>query len=100
MISLTPFRPFKCTLCGYAFNRNSTLKQHMKTHTGEKPFRCGYPQCFSSFSENSNLKKHIKSVHEKKTENNNLLFGKEFYNLSIVSVFSFNFNINQVEGNE
>ena len=33
-------KPFKCMLCDYAAAQNSTLKEHMKRHTGQKPYKC------------------------------------------------------------
>jgi len=35
-------RRFKCTLCPKAFVLNSLLKDHINTHTGEKPYICKY----------------------------------------------------------
>ncbi|MEQ2166176.1 hypothetical protein GOODEAATRI_025183 [Goodea atripinnis] len=32
-------RPFKCGYCGRAFAGATTLNNHIRTHTGEKPFK-------------------------------------------------------------
>ena len=51
-----------CPVCGYHTRFPSIFKQHLRIHTGEKPFVCEI--CSSSFRNKSNLKQHIKEVHE------------------------------------
>lgn len=53
-------RPFVCDVCNSAFSRNNTLKTHMMTHSGEKPFECPFPGCDKRFSERGNMKTHLK----------------------------------------
>ena len=55
-------RKFKCDECGKAFKRRFTLQEHMKIHTGEKPYACNEPGCTSRFSTSGNLSRH-KKVH-------------------------------------
>lgn len=53
--------PNKCPLCNRILSCRSALRQHYRTHTGERPFRCRI--CGRSFTTKGNLKTHI-SVHK------------------------------------
>ncbi|KAK7443770.1 hypothetical protein VKT23_015554 [Stygiomarasmius scandens] len=50
-----------CTLCSKRFNRPSSLRIHMNTHTGATPFQCPYPGCGRSFNVNSNMRRHYRN---------------------------------------
>jgi len=50
-----------CGLCDKAFNDKRRFQQHMRTHTGEKPFMC--PICNFRCARMDNLNLHTKKAH-------------------------------------
>ncbi|KAJ7747376.1 hypothetical protein B0H16DRAFT_1726140 [Mycena metata] len=53
---------YECSYCGKGFSRPSSLKIHLNSHTGEKPFICPVDGCGRSFSVLSNMRRHAR-VH-------------------------------------
>ncbi|KAJ6594153.1 hypothetical protein B0H19DRAFT_1056498 [Mycena capillaripes] len=53
---------YECSYCGKGFSRPSSLKIHLNSHTGEKPFVCPVDGCGRSFSVLSNMRRHAR-VH-------------------------------------
>lgn len=43
--------PWACSLCEKRFDRPSNLERHMRTHTGDAPFRCDEPGCGKRFKQ-------------------------------------------------
>ncbi|KAJ7633524.1 hypothetical protein DFH06DRAFT_1222116 [Mycena polygramma] len=59
-----------CPTCGKRFNRPSSLRIHVNTHTGATPFRCPHPSCGRAFNVNSNMRRHFRN-HAFATSNAN-----------------------------
>lgn len=49
--------------CSKTFNRNARLQEHIRSHTGERPFVCDQDNCDKAFLRESHLKHHKKSAH-------------------------------------
>jgi uncharacterized Zn-finger protein len=53
---------YTCSVCEKEFKKLFNLKQHVRTHTGERPLQCSY--CDKCFSDRSSMNKHQRTVHE------------------------------------
>lgn len=50
-----------CPTCQKTFDRPSTLRLHLNSHTGNKPFCCAHSGCQAAFSVSSNRNRHEKT---------------------------------------
>lgn len=57
-------RPFSCSVCDKRFMRINTLNVHFKKHTKAKPFICPIETCKAQYTEKGNLTKHMKAKHQ------------------------------------
>uniref|UniRef100_A0A1I8NQ46 Protein krueppel n=2 Tax=Stomoxys calcitrans TaxID=35570 RepID=A0A1I8NQ46_STOCA len=57
-------KPFLCTVCGKSFRQNSNLRQHLLRHQNEKKFKCD--MCSNSYVTKAELFSH-KRTHTKET---------------------------------
>ncbi|OCH93291.1 hypothetical protein OBBRIDRAFT_771959 [Obba rivulosa] len=54
-------KKYVCAWCTKRFDRPSSLTIHIKTHTGEKPYMCPYPDCGRKFNVSSNMRRHYRN---------------------------------------
>ncbi|XP_068115824.1 sal-like protein 1 isoform X2 [Hyperolius riggenbachi] len=57
------FFKHKCRFCAKVFGSDSALQIHLRSHTGERPFKCNI--CGNRFSTKGNLKVHFQRHKEK-----------------------------------
>lgn len=61
MMSHSSERPFKCNQCEATFRHFNDVAVHNRLHTGERPFQCKF--CDQKFIANTNMTKHLKAKH-------------------------------------
>jgi len=65
-------RRFKCDLCDKAFKFKHHLKEHLRIHTGDKPFKCEF--CLKRFSHSGSFSSHMSN---KKCQGSKMGFNKD-----------------------
>nr|XP_026483108.1 zinc finger and BTB domain-containing protein 41-like isoform X2 [Vanessa tameamea] len=59
---IAPIKKKICPHCGRAFETNRILNNHVRTHTGERPFVCDV--CSAKFTQKTALVVHQRSIHK------------------------------------
>lgn len=55
---------FNCSICTKQYKSKESLRDHMFTHTGEKPYRCSQDGCDQGFAHRGGLNQHIRHHHK------------------------------------
>jgi hypothetical protein len=68
--------PYECDVCGLKSKDITNLRNHLMTHTGERPHMCKY--CEQAFTKKGILKTHIRAVHFKEKPHTCTICSKSF----------------------
>ena len=56
-------RVHQCQVCPYTTYHSPSLKRHLRTHTGERPFACSF--CSYRCKQKAHLKSHLMLKHHR-----------------------------------
>lgn len=54
-----------CLVCKWVTKRRSKMVEHLRIHTGDKPYEC--PYCHRRFTQKCSMQLHVKKVHTSKS---------------------------------
>lgn len=82
LLTHSKVKSFVCSDCGLAFSTNGNLTQHRLKHDGDKKFSCDI--CDKKFIRSSNLKEHL-ATHTKEQRHECSSCDKKFFSSSALS---------------
>jgi len=51
--------PLRCHECGKMFTRQMRYDEHLRTHTGERPYICNFADCNKTFIRKTHVERHV-----------------------------------------
>lgn len=56
-------KPFKCDICGVGFSQRTPMRMHIRRHLNQKPYVCDVDGCGERFINGSLLNAHQNAKH-------------------------------------